>query len=706
MDKYKNLNTEELHRLADSEAIADCCETMLQNSKLFENLINENRNFAQKLIDAIKKAIAELRAYFKDNDLQAKTEYGQALFEAMDKVENRVQELWDKAVAEGIKAEKAESGIRYMARDFEGNRFLIPFRDKEKIKAALQKTREEIKSRNMIVTIKDDIDSTIDYNNPKEGRDYIKSILKKSLGINVELGVDNHTLIARLTREGLNHASKYNNNKDKAALFEKFIELAGSSIYSYSTIQDKKHSSASENINENAYWDSFLSVAHLGDKNYNVIFSVRSIDSDVRGQIYDSWIKKEANASHDAGTQNDSANGQSNYGSQIASNNIISDSSQKINTPDEKSSDPVTYDDNGNVIPLSERFNEEKEDIRYSDRNINFFIIDRYTKRDYNNYGWAIVNNVLSKKEQTKLFAQFADKETLNSKYRKSFDDCYMIPVGHEYSYNNKIVFVEGNNQNPVIDRIITITGDNEQEIGFYLDEVIEDGGQLDILGYCEQSYGKKLFAEYKSSDFETYDVVRERWERYKTTGSPYSNEDKGRKNGPQERGGTVKSQDRYDEYDDLFDMGDDLFEDDSKRQILDELIEKYPDDALYIIKNAAEQTVEDILTKTKSIKLDEAAYLQTAWRFMQDYNISRAANPNEDTYLAAQIKNIVARTESGELSRNEIMNEFFNVARDALVLSGTLDDSMKEERELIQEQNAMRQKYYRTAFFICRELR
>lgn len=30
-----------------------------------------------------------------------------------------------------------------------------------------------------------------------------------------------------------------------------------------------------------------------------------------------------------------------------------------------KSADPVTYDDNGNVIPLSERFNPKKEDIRY-----------------------------------------------------------------------------------------------------------------------------------------------------------------------------------------------------------------------------------------------------------------------------------------------------------------------------------------------------
>ena len=31
-----------------------------------------------------------------------------------------------------------------------------------------------------------------------------------------------------------------------------------------------------------------------------------------------------------------------------------------------KSADPVTYDDNGNIIPLSERFNPENEDIRYS----------------------------------------------------------------------------------------------------------------------------------------------------------------------------------------------------------------------------------------------------------------------------------------------------------------------------------------------------
>ena len=36
-----------------------------------------------------------------------------------------------------------------------------------------------------------------------------------------------------------------------------------------------------------------------------------------------------------------------------------------------KSADPITYDDNGNVIPLSERFKSENADIRYSDRRPN-----------------------------------------------------------------------------------------------------------------------------------------------------------------------------------------------------------------------------------------------------------------------------------------------------------------------------------------------
>lgn len=46
-----------------------------------------------------------------------------------------------------------------------------------------------------------------------------------------------------------------------------------------------------------------------------------------------------------------------------------------------KSADPVTYDDNGNVIPLSERFNPKKEDIRYSVRQPIFYSNAEYAVR-------------------------------------------------------------------------------------------------------------------------------------------------------------------------------------------------------------------------------------------------------------------------------------------------------------------------------------
>lgn len=45
-----------------------------------------------------------------------------------------------------------------------------------------------------------------------------------------------------------------------------------------------------------------------------------------------------------------------------------------------KSADPVTYDDNGNVIPLSERFTAANEDIRYSTRNGHLLTADEYRR--------------------------------------------------------------------------------------------------------------------------------------------------------------------------------------------------------------------------------------------------------------------------------------------------------------------------------------
>lgn len=62
---------------------------------------------------------------------------------------------------------------------------------------------------------------------------------------------------------------------------------------------------------------------------------------------------------------------------------VVFDSSQI------KSADPVTYDDNGKVIPLSERFNSQKEDIRYSLSTPNE---DIAPVGNFNIHGWDIAD--------------------------------------------------------------------------------------------------------------------------------------------------------------------------------------------------------------------------------------------------------------------------------------------------------------------------
>lgn len=90
--------------------------------------------------------------------------------------------------------------------------------------------------------------------------------------------------------------------------------------------------------------------------------------------------------------------------------------------------DPVTYDDAGNVIPLSERFNPRKEDIRYSMmssiRALNDALIDYYDTHD--------IEGLLS------------DIQEINEK----------LALNHPYLANTILDYVEDGNAENVVERI------------------------------------------------------------------------------------------------------------------------------------------------------------------------------------------------------------------------------------------------------------
>lgn len=89
--------------------------------------------------------------------------------------------------------------------------------------------------------------------------------------------------------------------------------------------------------------------------------------------VVDEWTKKASDLDRKAKEIITSALKSNGYDGIILLNDIGSfgrktDAYIALEPSQVKSADPVTYDDNGNIIPLSERFNTENKDIRFSDR--------------------------------------------------------------------------------------------------------------------------------------------------------------------------------------------------------------------------------------------------------------------------------------------------------------------------------------------------
>lgn len=119
-----------------------------------------------------------------------------------------------------------------------------------------------------------------------------------------------------------------------------------------------------------------------------------------------------------------------------------------------KSADPVTYDDAGNVIPLSERFNPEKEDIRYSLRSMDEgMAILRNKATEYNiDIPFILVENaseyvammqemgMKNAEKKARAFATYIAKERLicfnGSHFLDADADFIENAILHEYTHH------------------------------------------------------------------------------------------------------------------------------------------------------------------------------------------------------------------------------------------------------------------------------
>jgi hypothetical protein len=116
-----------------------------------------------------------------------------------------------------------------------------------------------------------------------------------------------------------------------------------------------------------------------------------------------------------------------------------------------KSADPVTYDDNGNVIPLSERFNTKNPDIRYSDRE------DNVTEREIlaDTLMGAAANDI----EKNKLKAYKAKVKEMEAEQEK---------LGKIKAQIKELSFAKGKRDTEKIKRLRELAVKTENRINIY----------------------------------------------------------------------------------------------------------------------------------------------------------------------------------------------------------------------------------------------
>lgn len=124
-----------------------------------------------------------------------------------------------------------------------------------------------------------------------------------------------------------------------------------------------------------------------------------------------------------------------------------------------KSADPVTYDGNGNVIPLSQRFDSSKQDIRYSR-------VSQYTAAELKGIeknwktSWAFHNEIINYTDLEKIRSAIAEiwKQGYNGyNFKGKFKE---VPLT-----GNKFALVSGSYNNPTANYIV------ENNLGFADDD-------------------------------------------------------------------------------------------------------------------------------------------------------------------------------------------------------------------------------------------
>lgn len=332
-DAYRNASKQKLMDDARSEVVAECCETMLTDTdaaeRIARNIQAKDKTLWEKVVQWFRDLGNRMREAYKGLDPDSQIA-GDAK-KTIQQVDGLVQMWADMAVdaagnyrnAEAGEKSGVDSSKQYSMRDIEIDRRFVDFNDREG-----RDSEEDITANNLIkkgkavkinISNGNPIITDTNWSNSADSRKSIREILKSYLGEDVQFEHNGQYATAYLTQKGIDHAVSGMNTKNKALAVNQFKQLIANAEYSYSSESDHQKN------NDNIDWDYFVSVADFDGEYLPIVFAIRTIDSDVRSQIYSVATKENPGSFRGAGTQNNTANGHPSYEESLSSDRIISD---------------------------------------------------------------------------------------------------------------------------------------------------------------------------------------------------------------------------------------------------------------------------------------------------------------------------------------------------------------------------------------------
>lgn len=171
-------------------------------------------------------------------------------------------------------------------------------------------------------------------------------------------------------------------------------------------------------------------------------------------------------------------------------------------------------DDTNDIAPTNEvssteggLFDEANTDIRYSLNDTNQKPVDKYTQKQYNDFGWARDIGAITKNEVDDLYSKTKVKRSLKDFPQSIYGEA-ILEVNDEphttLGVNNVIAFVKGTKNNPEITRVVRVNFYDEESVDIFRKDIYANTSYRALEAYA-RVVGEEFIQYYDRSNSATY---------------------------------------------------------------------------------------------------------------------------------------------------------------------------------------------------------